>query len=143
MRRCRSRPYRTTGSCQSMSALIRSSPQTSQPWLPCLCWLEHEADPLPVGLALQTIQPASFAAEANSPGFPGAHAPLGVIGTTRQRLGGIGIEVACNPGGIRLGRKGMQGVFRKAMLLAERRKGGCAGSFVGARDEAGLLPSHT
>jgi hypothetical protein len=64
-----------------------------------------------------------------------------LIGTTRQRLGGIGVEVARDPGGIRLGRKGMQSVFRKAELLAQRRKGGFAGLFVGTRDETGLLPS--
>src|SRR5215470_344536 len=107
--RCRTRPYRTTGSGQSMSALIRSSPQTSQPWLPCLWRLEHEADPLRSGLALQTIQPASLAPEADPPGFADADAIGGVRGTSRQRLGGIGVEVVSNPGRICLGRKGMPG----------------------------------
>jgi hypothetical protein len=46
-----------------------------------------------------------------------------------------------DPGGIRLGRKRMQGVCRKAMLEAQRRKGSGACRFVGTRDEAGLLPS--
>src|SRR5215813_3656652 len=101
--RCRSRPYRTTGSGQSMSALIRSSPQTSQPWLPCLWRLEHEANALCVGLPLQTIQPASIAAEADLPGCAHAHAIGGVIGTTRQGLSRIGVDVPSNPGGIRLG----------------------------------------
>ena len=95
-----------------MRALIRSFPQTSQPWLPCLWRLEHEADPLRIGLALQAVEPASRAAEADPPGFADADAPLGLIGTTGQGLGGIGVEVVCDPGGIRLGRKGMQGVFR-------------------------------
>src|SRR5215472_12342537 len=142
MRWCRSRPYRTTGSGQSMSALIRSFPQTSQPSLPCLYWLEHEADPLRIGLALQTVQPASFAAEADPPGCADADPIGGVIGATRQGLGGIGVDVVRDPGGIRLGCKGMQGVFRKAELEASGRKSGFAGLFVGTRDEAGLLPSY-
>src|SRR5690242_15593908 len=104
--RCRTSPERTTGSGQSMRALIRSCPQTSQPWLPRLCWLEHEADPLRVGLALQAGEPASLALEADPPGLADAHAIGGMIGTTRQRLGGIGIEVVGQPGGIRLGGKG-------------------------------------
>jgi hypothetical protein len=124
-----------------MRALIRSSPQTSQPWLPCLCWLEHEPNSLRIGLALQAGEPTSFAAEADPPGFPDADPIGGLIGTTGQGLGGIGVKVVRNPGRIRLGRKGMQGVFRKAKLLAERRKGGFAGLFVGTRDETGLLPS--
>src|SRR5262249_961892 len=80
--------------------------------------LEHETDPLRSGLALQTLQPASIAAEVNPPGCADADAIGGVIGTTRQRLGRLGVEVVCDPGGIRLGRKGMQGVFRKAMLAS-------------------------
>jgi hypothetical protein len=36
----------------------------------------------------------------------------------------------------------MQGVFRKAELLAQRRKGSFTGLFVGTREETGLLPSH-
>ena len=107
-----------------------------------LGWLEHEADPLRIGLALQAVEPASIAPEADPPGFAHAHAIGGLIGTTRQRLGGIGIEVVSNPGGIRLGGKGMQGVFRKAKLLAERGKSDFACLFVGTRDKAGLLPSH-
>ena len=124
-----------------MRALIRSSPQTSQPWLPCLWRLEHEADPLLVGLALQTCEPTSAAPEADPPGCAHAHAIGGLISATRQGLGGIGVEVVRDPGGIRLGRKGMQGVFRKAELFAQRRKNSCACLFVGARDETGLLPS--
>jgi hypothetical protein len=81
-------------------------------------------------------------AATNSPRLTDADAIGGVIGTTGQRLGRIGIHMVCNPGGIRLGRKRMQGVFRKAVLLAERRKGGFAGLFVGTWDEAGLRPSR-
>ena len=105
--------------------------------VPFLGRLEHEPDPLLVRLPLQAWEPASFAPEADPPGFAHAHAIGGVIGTTRQGLGGIGIEVVSNPGGIRLGGKGMQGVFRKAELEASRRKGGGAGLFVGTRNETG------
>jgi hypothetical protein len=73
--------------------------------------LEYEPDPLRIGLAFQACEPASFAPEADSSGFADAHPIGGLIGTTGQRLGGIGVEVVCNPGGIGLGCKGMQGVF--------------------------------
>src|SRR5215470_14033916 len=117
-----------------MSALIRSFPQTSQPWLPCLWRLEHEADPLLVGLALQALQPASIAAEADPPGFAHAHAIGGVIGAGGQGLGGIGIHMVCDPGGIRLGRKGMGSAYsEKPNSLLQRGKGGFAGLFVGTR----------
>ena len=86
--------------------------------------------------------PRPLLAATDPPGFADTHAIGGVIGTTRQRLGGIRIEVLGQPGRICLGRKGMQCVFRKAELLAERCKGGCACLFVGTRDETGLLPSH-
>ena len=39
------------------------------------------------------------------------HAIGGVIGTTRQRLGGIGVDMVCDPGGIRLGRTGMGSAY--------------------------------
>jgi hypothetical protein len=125
-----------------VGALIRSSPQASQPWLPCLWRLEHEADPLRIGLALQTCEPTSFAAEADPPGFAHAHPIGGLIGAGGQRLGGIGIEVVRDPGGIGLGRKGMGSAYsEKPNSLLERRKGSFACRFVGTRDEAGLLPS--
>jgi hypothetical protein len=58
-------------------------------------------------------------------------------------LGGIGIHMVRDPGGIRLGCKGMGSAYsEKPYSLLERRKGGFAGLFVGTRDEAGLLPSH-
>jgi hypothetical protein len=66
-----------------------------------------------------------------------------VIGTTGQRLGGIGVEVVCDPGGIGLGRKGMGSAYSaKPNSLLQRRKGGSAGRFVGTREEAGGTPSH-
>jgi hypothetical protein len=105
-------------------------------------WLEHAPDALCVGLTLQTIQPASFAPEADSPGFTHAHPIGGSIGATRQRLGGIGVDMVRDPGRIGLGRKGMGSAYsEKPNSLLERRKGGFACLFVGTRDEAGLLPS--
>src|SRR5262245_59770190 len=88
--------------------------------------LEDTSDPLLVGLALQAWEPASFASEADSPGFAHADA-IGVqIGAGRQGLGGIRIEMIRHPQAIRLGGERMQRVFRKAELLAERSKGGFA-----------------
>ena len=108
----------------------------------CCGLLEHEADPLLVGLALQAWEPASRAAEAHSTGFAHADAIGGLIGATRQGLGGIGIQVLSDPGRIRLCGEGMRCVFRKAELLAQRRKSGFACLLLGTRDEVSLLPSY-
>src|ERR1041385_5245651 len=101
-----------------MRALIRSSPRRASPG--CLAFGSWSTKRIPCVLVLPSRleSPRPLLAATDPPGCAHADAIGGVIGTTRQRLGGIRIEVVRDPGGIRLGGKGMQGVFRKAELAS-------------------------
>src|SRR5215470_12529167 len=97
-----------------MRALIRSSPQTSQPWLPSWAGWSTKRIPCVLVLPSRLVSPRPLLAATDPPGCAHAHTIGGAIGTTGQRLSGIGIHMVRDPGGIRLRGEGMQAVFRKA-----------------------------
>ena len=85
--------------------------------------LQVKAQPRGVGLALDRVQAATFAAKAHPAGL--AHAdPIGrLVGAARQLLGHEAVDVLGEPAGAQAFGRLVQAVFGEAILRAQARKG--------------------
>ena len=102
--------------------------------------LQVKAQPRSVGLALDRVQAATFAAKAHPASL--AHAdPIGcLIGAAGQLLGHEAVDVLGEPTGAQALGRLVQAVFGEPILRAQASKGLPASELVGTGIVAGLLP---
>src|SRR6266567_4265602 len=108
-----------------------------------LLWLvQHETQPGVVAFVLDAGKPAPSALEAHATGLAHTDAIEGLVGAASQRLSQHRIQVFGNPGHPHLLGIHVEGIFREAVLLTQRRKGGLPFLLVCAGDGTSRLPGR-
>src|SRR5258708_4471843 len=86
--------------------------------------LQDKAHARIVALVLDAAETSPAALEAYPPGFAHTHAVEGAVGAGGKRLGEHRIQVVGEPRDPQLLREVVKGIFGKAVLLSQGRKGG-------------------
>ena len=106
-----------------------------------LLWLvQHETQPSVVAFVLDAGKAPPSALEAHATGLSHTDAIERLVGARGERLSQHRIQVLGNPGHPRLPGILVQGIFREAVLLPQRRKGYLPLLLVSPGDGAGHLP---